>query len=200
MTAASGRTGIAWLLLTLVMAAAALVGCAAPATAGPVAGGPTAVATTTSTDPVRLDVPVIGVRTDLLRLGLQADGTVDVPPLESPDAGWYEHSPAPGDVGPAVLLGHVDSARTGPGPFFRLGALSPGDEIIVTRADGSTVTFRVDRVETFPKAQFPSAAVYGDVDRPELRLVTCGGTFDREARSYRDNVVVFATADAREVR
>lgn len=198
MTRPSGRTGVASLLLALLVTAAALVGCAAPA--GPAPAAPAAVAGGTASDPVRLDVPAIGVHTGLLRLGLQDDGTVEIPPLESRDAGWYVHSPAPGDVGPAVVLGHVDSARTGPGPFFRLGALSPGDEIVVTRADGSTVAFSVDRVETFPKTRFPSDAVYGDVDRPELRLVTCGGAFDREARSYRDNVVVFATADAREVR
>lgn len=198
MTRTSGRTGVASLLLALLVTAAAIVGCAAPARPAPAA--PATAASSAASDPVRLDVPAIGVHTGLLRLGVQSDGTVEVPPLESPDAGWYVHSPAPGDVGPAVVLGHVDSARTGPGPFSRLGALAPGDEVVVTRADGSTVTFRVDRVSTFPKTAFPSDAVYGDVDRPELRLVTCGGTFDREARSYRDNVVVFATADAREVR
>lgn len=138
----------------------------------------------------------IGVHAGLLTLGVAPDGRVAVPPLDSPDAGWYEHSPTPGELGPAVLLGHVDSARTGPGVFYDLRMLQPGDTVRVTRADGGVVAFRVDRIGQYPKAAFPTAAVYGDIDHAGLRLITCGGPFDRSARSYVDDVVVFASAIA----
>ncbi|MEJ3657785.1 class F sortase [Actinomycetes bacterium KLBMP 9759] len=144
--------------------------------------------------PAALDVPSIGVHASVMRLGLNPDGTVEVPPLDSPDAGWYEESPAPGELGPAVLLGHVDSARWGPGVFHRLSELRPGDAVTVTRADGGVVGFRVDRVETRPKAEFPTAEVYGDIDHAGLRLITCGGSFDQVRRSYEDNVIVYASA------
>ena len=147
-----------------------------------------------SAAPVSLAVPAIDVESDLMTLGLNPDGTVEVPPLERDDkAGWYEPGPAPGDVGPAIVLGHVDSQRWGPGVFFDLGALEQGDEISVDRADGSVVVFAVDRVEVHPKDDFPTIAVYGNTDGPELRLITCGGAFDPVARSYEDNVIVFAS-------
>ncbi|WP_433289605.1 class F sortase [Pseudonocardia sp. CA-142604] len=144
--------------------------------------------------PVSLDVPAIGVHSSLLRLGLNPDGTVEVPPLDSREAGWYENSPTPGEQGPAVILGHVDSARTGPGVFYDLRTMLPGDGITVGRADGTTVAFRVDQVATYPKNVFPTAAVYGDIDHAGLRLITCGGRFDKAARSYEDNIVVYASA------
>jgi sortase (surface protein transpeptidase) len=145
-------------------------------------------------DPVALDIPAIDVRTDVMSLGLDADGSVAVPPLQEDDeAGWYEPGPEPGAVGPAVVLGHVDSAQWGPGVFFDLGALEQGDEISVTRADGTVAVFAVDRVERHPKDDFPTIEVYGNTDGPELRLITCGGDFDSGARSYEDNVIVFAT-------
>ena len=145
-------------------------------------------------DPVALAVPAIDVRTDLMQLGLNGDGTVEVPPLERDDrAGWYGEGPAPGAIGPAVLLGHVDSAEYGPGVFFDLGALRPGDEVEVTRADGSVAVFAVDRVETHPKDDFPTIEVYGNTDDAQLRLITCGGDFDSAVRSYEDNVIAFAT-------
>jgi sortase (surface protein transpeptidase) len=163
---------------------------------GPPAGNPDAEADTQADValPVSVAVPAIGVTSDLLALGLNADGTVEVPPLTADDqAGWYERGPAPGAVGPAVVLGHVDSAEHGPGVFFDLGALQPGDEITVTRADGTVAVFAVDRVERHPKDDFPTIEVYGDTDDAELRLITCGGDFDSTARSYEDNVVVFAS-------
>ncbi|MDD7942881.1 sortase [Actinomycetospora lutea] len=107
-------------------------------------------------------------------------------------AGWYRHSPTPGERGPAVLLGHVDSAHDGPAVFFNLGALRPGDTASVRRADGRDAVFRVTRVATVPKDRFPTDEVYGDTTGAELRLITCGGTFDRGAGSYTDNVVVDA--------
>jgi Sortase domain len=149
--------------------------------------------------PVSVAIPSIGVTSDLLTLGLNGDGTVEVPPLAADDqAGWYERGPAPGAVGPAVVLGHVDSAEFGPGVFFDLGALRPGDEVSVARADGTVAVFAVDRVERHPKDDFPTIEVYGNTDDAQLRLITCGGDFDSGARSYQDNIVVFATlADTR---
>lgn len=148
----------------------------------------------TVAEPVSVSVPAIGVRSDLLRLGLNDDGTVEVPPLGPDDqAGWYERGPAPGAVGPAVLLGHVDSAEHGPGIFFDLGALEFGDEVEVARADGTVAVFAVDRVEVHPKDEFPTLEVYGNTADAQLRLITCGGDFDSAARSYEDNVIAFAT-------
>jgi sortase (surface protein transpeptidase) len=147
-----------------------------------------------ASSPVRVAIPAIGAASDLLQLGLNADGTVQVPPLERKSkAGWYRGSPTPGEVGPSVVLGHVDSAEYGPGIFFRLGDLRPGDQISVDRADSTTAVFTVDRVASFPKDDFPTLEVYGNTDRAELRLITCGGDFDPSARSYLDNIVVFAS-------
>jgi hypothetical protein len=145
-------------------------------------------------EPVSVAIPAIGVTSGLSRLGLNGDGTVEVPPLGPDDtAGWYERGPAPGAVGPAVILGHVDSAEHGPGVFFDLGALQAGDTVEVARADGSVAEFVVDRVEVHPKDEFPTIDVYGNTDDAQLRLITCGGDFDSSVRSYEDNVVVFAT-------
>ncbi|WP_241832795.1 class F sortase [Amycolatopsis sp. CB00013] len=109
-------------------------------------------------------------------------------------AGWYEPGPAPGQTGPAVIVGHVDGASQ-PGIFYRLHELAPGDRVTVERADGSVVTFVVRRTIHAPKDRFPTKEVYGRTAGPELRLITCGGSFDRAARSYRDNVIVFAQLD-----
>ena len=145
-------------------------------------------------EPVSVAIPAIGVTSDIMRLGLNDDGTVQVPPLSPDDiAGWYERGPAPGAVGPAVILGHVDSAQYGPAVFFERGALQAGATVDVTRADGSVATFVVDRVEKHPKDEFPTIDVYGNTDDAQLRLITCGGNFDSAARSYEDNIIVFAT-------
>lgn len=144
--------------------------------------------------PVSLDVPAIGVHSDLLMLGLNPDNSVEVPPLGPlSQAGWYEQSPTPGQAGPAIVLGHIDSARYGPGVFFKLGALVPGDPIEVTRADHTVAVFTVDRVESYPKTGFPSLQIYGNTPNAQLRLITCGGVFDRAERSYENNIVAFAT-------
>lgn len=140
--------------------------------------------------PVRLRVPMIGVDSGLTALGLQADGTLQVPVAGFP-AGWYTGGPTPGEVGPAVLAGHVDWAGR-PGVFARLQDLAVGAGITVDRADLSTARFVVTRVERLPKGAFPTDAVYGNLDHPGLRLVTCGGSFDRNVHHYRDNIVVFA--------
>ncbi|RBY81509.1 class F sortase [Blastococcus sp. TF02-09] len=145
-------------------------------------------------EPVSVGIPAIDVTSGLLRLDLNGDGTVQVPPLERDDkAGWYQRGPAPGAVGPAVMLGHVDSAEYGPGVFFDLGALQPGDEVEVARADGTVALFAVDRVERHPKNAFPTIEVYGNTSDAQLRLITCGGDFDSGARSYEDNIIAFAT-------
>jgi sortase (surface protein transpeptidase) len=142
--------------------------------------------------PVQLDIPRIGVRSPLLSLGLNRDGTVEVPPLDAAaPAGWYRYLASPGEPGPAVILGHVDTYR-GPAIFYRLGELQADDSVAVVRADGLTVSFRVSSVREYPKAAFPSEAVYGPARDPVVRLVTCGGPFDLVSRSYRDVVVVEA--------
>lgn len=144
--------------------------------------------------PTRITIPKIKVNAAVRALGVKKDGALEVPPLEkAQDAGWYRLGPSPGEVGNAVVVGHVDSRFTGPAVFYRLGALRPGDTITVTRQDGRTVDFRVDGVQAFPKTAFPTELVYGPTDKASLRVVTCGGKFDQASRSYVDNVVVFAT-------
>ena len=148
--------------------------------------------------PVAVSIPAIGVQSDLITLGLNPDGTLAVP-QPGPDydkAAWFDGSPRPGNAGPAVIEGHVDSAANGPSVFYSLGELVAGDRIEVARADGSTVAFVVDEVRVVPKDDFPTLDVYGNTDGPELRLITCGGPFDSSAGSYVDNVVVFASLTA----
>ncbi|GAA4601642.1 sortase (surface protein transpeptidase) [Actinoplanes octamycinicus] len=143
--------------------------------------------------PDRLDIPAIGVHTPVSTIGLRGDGTLDVPPLRSDaPAGWYRGSPTPGEPGPAIIVGHVDTARDGPAVFFRLRELTTGDTFSVRRADRSVARFRVTKVASYPKKAFPSDEVYGDTSGPSLRLITCGGSFDRDRGSYRSNIVVFA--------
>jgi sortase (surface protein transpeptidase) len=140
--------------------------------------------------PARVRIPAVGIDSTLDRLGTDAAGAL-VPPADFAQAGWFTGSPAPGAVGPAVLAGHVDSWR-GPAVFFRLAQLHDGDDVLVTRADGTTLRFTVTRVMRYPKSAFPTAEVYGPTGDPQLRLITCGGSFDRSRRSYLDDVVVFA--------
>jgi hypothetical protein len=144
--------------------------------------------------PVGLSIPSIGVQSNLLKLGLNADRSVQVPPLSrDSQAGWYQYSPTPGQLGPSVILGHVDSAEFGPGIFFRLGAMRPGDSITVTRVDHTAAVFRVDRVVSYPKDHFPTLEVYGNTDHAALRLITCGGRFDFSTHNYLSNIVVYAS-------
>ncbi|HEY0002327.1 MAG TPA: class F sortase [Actinoplanes sp.] len=162
---------------------------------GPEPGSTAATATSPlpASAPVHLDIPAIKVHTKLIRLGLEDDGSVEVPALGGDvPAGWYRNSVTPGEVGAAVLIGHVDSARDGPAVFYRLGDLRPGDDISVRRADGTTAKFQVETVALFPKSDFPTDLVYDPVPYPALRLVTCGGSFDRKRSTYRSNLVVTA--------
>ncbi|MCW0213311.1 MAG: class F sortase [Pseudonocardia sp.] len=143
--------------------------------------------------PVRVRAPAVGMDTGLVPLGLDAAGALEVPAgaAAATLAGWYTGGPTPGERGPAVLTAHVDWDHR-PGPFRRLRALAPGDLVLVDRADGTRATFEIQDVRRYAKDAFPTAAVYSDSPVAGLRLVTCGGSFDRAERSYRDNVVAFA--------
>ncbi|SCL64553.1 Sortase family protein [Micromonospora eburnea] len=144
--------------------------------------------------PTTISIPKIGVQAEIMSLGTNPDGTVQVPPLDQAmKAGWYSPGASPGEPGNAVIVGHVDSAKIGPAVFFNLGALQRGDTISIAREDGSTATFTVNEVKSYPKTAFPTDLVYGPSDQPGLRVVTCGGTFDQSAGSYVDNVIAFAS-------
>lgn len=148
-----------------------------------------------SSPPVTLTVPAIRVTSPVDQVGLNPDRTMEVPSEGSPGydhAAWFRYSVTPGRQGPSVIIGHVDSAAAGPSVFYELGRLRPGDRAEVTRADGATVTFEVTEVAVYPKDAFPTDRVYGPTPGPELRLITCGGSFDSGAGSYRDNTVVSA--------
>ncbi|MBE1494011.1 sortase (surface protein transpeptidase) [Amycolatopsis lexingtonensis] len=207
MTGASrlhGRRG-ALLLATVVLAALAaltLVLTAGrnrePGTAAPTAPSSSSIEQSSAaaelprSDPTSVEVPKIGAKSSLVALGLNPDGTLEVPPVSKPmQAGWYSLGPTPGEAGPAVLVGHVDGNRQ-KGIFYRLREVAPGDRVLVTRKDGTTLTFVVARTQQIDKDEFPSDAVYGDTPDPQLRLITCGGSFDRSVHSYRDNIIVYA--------
>ncbi|MBC7559884.1 MAG: class F sortase [Dermatophilaceae bacterium] len=173
----------------------------APAKAGRTTASPPATANRsedtslgpvlTPSPPAAINIPSIGIRTsNFVDLGLGADGSLQVP-TDFASIGWYTAGPSPGELGPAILGGHVDS-HNGPAVFFRLGALRPGARVTIGRKDGSTATFSIDRVQRFPKNNFPTALVYGSTKRAELRLITCGGSFDQKSGHYVDNVVAFA--------
>lgn len=200
-----GRWGLWTLSVVLLAAGLVAVGLGLRGPGGP-PQPPAWAATTRAVDhngpvlsrsaPVQVAIPSIGVRAPLSRLGLEPDGSVQVPPADRPDeAGWYDGGPAPGERGPAVILGHVDSAK-GAAVFYDLGRLRPGNRIEVNRADGRTAVFTVESVERVAKDRFPTQRVYGPLDHAGLRLVTCGGWFDRAERSYRDNIIVFAALTA----
>jgi sortase (surface protein transpeptidase) len=149
------------------------------------------VQTLPASTPERVQIPALGVTSRIMELGLERDGSMEVPPGAYP-VGWYDGSPSPGELGPAVLAGHVDWEGE-PGAFFGLRELLPGDTVVVDRADGIVATFRVDRVEEHPKDDFPTEEVYGDIGYPGLRLITCGGAFDESTGDYQDNIIVFAS-------
>jgi len=191
-------------LVTAALVAAALVGCsdqsgdtAAPApTSAPSAAASEPAFTAVrevarSPLPVRLRIPALGVDAAVGPVGKAADGTVEVP-TRWEDVGWFDGGARPGEDGPSVLLGHVDS-KAGPAVFARLPAAPPGTVVEVVGDGGAVTRWRVDRTEQHPKTRFPTEAVYLPALRPELRLVTCGGAFDRATGHYRDNVVVHAS-------
>jgi hypothetical protein len=148
----------------------------------------------TNAAPAQLVIPAIGLRAKLIRLGLTRSGALQVP-HSTTVAGWYDDGPAPGQPGPAIIAGHVDSLR-GPAVFFDLDQLRPGDRVYVRRSDGTVTAFTVTGLHRYLKKAFPTALVYGPAPGVQLRLITCGGAFDYQRRSYLSNVVVFAVAAA----
>ncbi|MCM0620593.1 class F sortase [Nocardioides bruguierae] len=142
--------------------------------------------------PVRVEVPALGIDVAVGRLGLRDDGVLEAPPRWQ-RAGWYAGGPRPGETGPAVIAGHVDSP-TGPAAFTGLSAIAPGDRVVVTDAAGTRHVFVVTRLADSPKDSFPTRAVYGPTPDEELRLITCSGDYDSDAGGYQDNLVVYATA------
>jgi len=163
---------------------------ALPAPTGPIVAPPASASPEAAPAPVSLTIPVIGVQTSLITLGLAASGEMQVPSSYSV-AGWFTGSPRPGALGSSIIVGHIDST-SGPGVFFRLPELVKGNKIYVKRADGSLAEFSVTSVQTYPKDQFPTQDVYGAVPDAELRLITCGGAFDEKTRHYLSNIVVYA--------
>src|SRR5262245_54929333 len=179
-----------WLRMVLALVLAGTAGCstinhAAPRGRAPVRPG--------VVEPAVLRIPSLGVDTRLERLGLDKAGALQ-PPADPQEAGWFAAGPAPGEIGPAVIAGHVDS-KHGPAVFYRLAQLRAHDRIFVDRSYGTTVVFRVQSVQTYPKAAFPTAEVYGPTPEAALRLITCGGRFDRSRQSYEDNVVAYAAIE-----
>jgi len=168
---------------------------ALPAPTGPIVAPPQSAAPRPVAAPVSLTIPLIGVTTKLIRLGLASDGSLQVPPTTSV-AGWYTGSPRPGATGSAIIVGHIDSV-SGPGVFFRLPELRKGDQVYIRRADGTLVKFLVTSVRQYLKDQFPTQAVYGPTPDAELRLITCGGAFDSATGHYLSNIVVYATEASR---
>lgn len=163
---------------------------ALPAPTGPIVAPPQSASPRTVAAPVSLTIPIIGVKTSLITLGLNPNGTLQVPATTAV-AGWYTGSPRPGAIGSAIIVGHVDS-RSGPGVFFRLRTLKPGEKVYVRRADGTLAVFRVTLVQKYPKDHFPTESVYGPTPDAELRLITCGGTFDSTTGHYLSNYIVYA--------
>lgn len=179
-------------VLALLALLLALTGCAVPTTP---AAGP--VESVIVPAPVAVSIPAIGASSSLIGLGLDADGALAVPPLDQPmQAGWFELGAIPGEVGPAVIVGHVSGrdaqGDSVPGVFARLDELGPGDEIVVDRSGAEPLTWRVAVVGRYDKDAFPTEAVYGNVDGPALRLITCIGDIDPATRSHVDNLVVYA--------
>jgi sortase (surface protein transpeptidase) len=164
---------------------------ALPAPTGPIVAPPQSATPKPVAVPVSLTIPLIGVQTQLITLGLTSTGAMQVPSMTSV-AGWYTGSPRPGAIGSSIIVGHIDSF-SGPGVFYRLRELTAGDKVYVKRADGTLVEFRVTLVQQYLKDHFPTADVYGPVPDPELRLITCGGAFDYATRHYLSDIVVYAT-------
>jgi hypothetical protein len=182
---------IAMLVAVLAQQHAPAPGAAAAGNIGP--GGATGPSLHQSL-PVSVVIPTIGVQTKLLRLGRNKDGTMEVPNLitSANEAAWYKYSVTPGQIGTAVIEGHVDSYQE-PAVFFRLGALRPGNRINVTLADGITAVFRVTGVREYAKDEYPADTIYAPANYAALRLITCGGGFDAVTGHYLKSVVVFAS-------
>ncbi|MCI0619893.1 class F sortase [Candidatus Wolfebacteria bacterium] len=141
--------------------------------------------------PVRLSIPKINVDAPFVSLGVDENREIEIPKGYE-EVGWYEHGPTPGELGPAIVLGHVDSYE-GAAVFYLLGQLEPGDVVDVTRANGTVAHFRVDKLERYLQTDFPTSLVYGDIDHAGLRLITCSGSYDRNLLRYDKNLIVYAS-------
>lgn len=158
----------------------------------PVSAAKVAAPRVPASPPAKVMIPSIGVNAPVTAVGLDRNHALQVPPLSAHNlAGWYDRSAKPGQAGPSVIVGHVDST-TGPSVFFDVRSVKPGAEIRVQNADHHTVTFKVQWVQEASKTTFPTKAVYGDVPYPALRLITCGGAFDSATGHYQDNIIVYA--------
>ncbi|WIY04369.1 class F sortase [Amycolatopsis mongoliensis] len=193
---------VRWAGAAVAALALVLAGCSAAEAPKPAAAGAPVTSSIPVTKPFKglqptsVKIPKIGAESTLLAVAVKIDGSISVPSVHQPmQAAWYKLSPVPGDVGPAIVLGHVDGDKK-PGIFFKLKDLVPGDEVDIDRSDGKKLKFVVDRVTQVPKDTFPRDAVYGNSDKPELRLITCGGAFDHAEHSYKDNIVVYANLAA----
>jgi sortase (surface protein transpeptidase) len=194
--------GMAGLLLilaglgTVVVVVASQVHAPQPASsaAGKLGPGRTRGPVLPRSQPVSVDIPAIGVTSKLLHLGDAPDGTMAVPDLDTSagEAAWYKYSATPGQIGPSVIEGHVDSYH-GPAVFFRLGALRPGDTVDVRLADGTTAIFRVTGVRQYLKSNYPAKDIYGKTNYAALRLITCGGAFDYATGHYLSSIIVYAS-------
>lgn len=152
---------------------------------------PTTQESLSPSEPVRVKIPAIGVDAAVVTVGQNTDGTMQTPSLFDHNVGWYKLGPTPGEIGPAIMVGHVDNYK-GPSVFWRLAELQPGDIIEIARKDGRTVTFQVKSAEQFDQNAFPTEKVYGDIDNAGLRLITCGGTFNKDTGRYTHNTVILA--------
>ncbi|GAB3911818.1 class F sortase [Kibdelosporangium lantanae] len=195
-----GRGAVVAATLVLALAGCGSTEAKAPApqpTAGSAPTSPAATGSTGSTGddrilPTSVEIPKIGAKSTLVEAGLDANRSIEVPPVDNPmQAAWYKFSQVPGDAGPAILLGHVDGNKK-PGIFYKLHEVKVGDEILVGRRDGKTLKFVTTKTEQVPKEKLPEDAIYGTTTEPELRVITCGGAFDKAEHSYKDNIIVYA--------
>jgi sortase (surface protein transpeptidase) len=166
----------------------------AASVATPVAAAPAikTVASLSHSTPTSLSISSIGVSAPVVSVGQNSDGSIEVPGPN--DVGWYNLGPSPGEIGPAVLVGHVDYVTTGPAVFWNLRDMKPGDMIQIAREDGQTVNFKVEKVQSYGQEAFPTQDVYGNLNYPGLRLITCTGDFNYVTHHYSDNLVVYARA------
>ncbi|MET7991685.1 class F sortase [Amycolatopsis sp. NPDC005232] len=183
---------------TVLAVTAVLAGCSSSPTPAPAAAAKPVPSSVPVTQPFKglrptsVSIPKIGAQSSLVSVAVNLEGKISVPSVKTPmQAAWYRLSPVPGEVGPAIVLGHVDGDKK-PGIFYKLKDLVPGDEVDIDRSDGKKLKFTVDHLTQVPKDQFPQDAVYGNSTKPELRLITCGGVFDHAEHSYEDNIVVYA--------
>jgi sortase (surface protein transpeptidase) len=146
----------------------------------------------TASIPITLSIPAVNINAPITPVGQAANGSIQMPPILDWETGWYKYSPTPGQLGPAVIVGHVDNYES-IWVFWRLRYVQPGDDIYITRQDGTTVHFKVTALKQFSQADFPTQQVYGNINYPGLRLITCGGTFSNSTEEYNENTVVYAS-------